>query len=269
MPDPFEIAKDTFCAPVLMPIPGYGLLNVNTFVIRGEQPMLIDTNAPIYRKEFLDAVFTIVDPKDLRWLFITHEDRDHSGNIPQVLEMCPNATVVHNFLGFGKLAEEFSIPPDRMRLVNDGEILNLGDREITAVRPPLYDAGTTRGVWDPTTSVYFSSDCFGANLEEGVENVNDASPDEFEAGFFWMNRINHAWHEVADPAKFKASVDRIRALGAETIASSHGPMAKGRTDQLLDLVELTPNMEPVRMPTHDEFMGLIGQPATPPAPATG
>lgn len=257
MTESFEIAPNTFEFPVLMPVPGYGLLNVNTYVIRGEQPVLIDTNAPIYRREFMEGVFSVIDPKDVRWVFLTHEDRDHSGSIPQVMEMCPNATLCVTFLELGKLSEEFTIDPHRVRLVADGETLDVGDRTLTAIRPPLYDAPTTRGLWDPTTRVYFSSDCFGATLPEGVQNVSDADPDRFEEGFFWMNSVNHVWHTVADAAKFNAQVDRIRALGARIVASGHGPVAVGRTDELLEMASRLPAMEPAKVPTHEEFVAMI------------
>src|SRR5437764_12914936 len=158
MLDPYEIAEETFVISDQLPVPGVGVLPVNAMVVRGRQPMLLDTLAIVQREGYLERAFSLVDPDDVRWLFLSHEDRDHTGSVMQVLERCPRARLITNFLGLGKLGEEFAIPLDRVQFLNDGESLDIGDRIVTALRPPLYDSSATRGLWDPKTGVYFASD---------------------------------------------------------------------------------------------------------------
>ncbi len=135
----YQVATETYVIPETLPVPGVGKLPVNAMVIRGQQPMLLDTLAIVHRNTFLKEAFALVDPKDVRWLFISHEDRDHTGSIMQVLEQCPKARLITNYLGLGKLGEEFTIPLDRVYFLNDGDTLDIGERTVTAVRPPLYD----------------------------------------------------------------------------------------------------------------------------------
>jgi flavorubredoxin len=38
----------------------------------------------------------------------------------------------------------------------------VGDRKLTAVRPPLFDNPTAIGIYDNKSEAFFSVDCFGA-----------------------------------------------------------------------------------------------------------
>jgi flavorubredoxin len=103
----YRVADDTFVIPMYVPVPGLGLAYLNAMVIRGKEQVLVDTGGPVHRAEYLDAAVSIVEPKDVRWIFLSHDDRDHSGNIMQVLERCPNATLVTNFVAVARMSEEW------------------------------------------------------------------------------------------------------------------------------------------------------------------
>jgi flavorubredoxin len=263
MPNSYQIAEETFVIPESLPVPGVGRLPVNAMVIRGAQPMLLDTLAIVHRETFLDEAFRIVEPKDVRWLFISHEDRDHSGAIMQVLDRCPNAKLVTNFLGFGKLHEEFDIPPTRVHMLNDGETLDIGDRVVTAVRPPLYDSSATTGIWDPKTQVYYAADCFGVVSKELHQYTDEMSLKEYEDGYFWMNRANHVWFEHIKPEFIASAADRIKRLGAKMIVSGHGPVERDDPDRMCDWIKRISDMKPIHLPNNEEFEAMLH--AAPPA----
>ncbi|MBV9120431.1 MAG: MBL fold metallo-hydrolase, partial [Chloroflexi bacterium] len=159
---PYQIADETFIIPSTHPVPGRGVLHMNSMVIRGQEPMLLDTGMPVRREPWLEMAFSLVNPADVRWIFLSHDDRDHSGNLMQVLERCPNATLLAHFMVVGRLAEEYDLPMNRIRFVNDGESFSIGDRTLIAIRPPVFDSPGTRGVWDAKTGVYYCVDAFGA-----------------------------------------------------------------------------------------------------------
>ena len=60
----------------------------------------------------------------------------------------------------------FDFPLDRCRWVMDGESLDVGDRTLHALRPPVFDSPTTRGLYDPTTGVYWAVDTFATPLPD-------------------------------------------------------------------------------------------------------
>ena len=46
-----------------------GLFCMNSLVIRGEQPTVVDTGSPANRDEWLQNLGSVVDPNDVRWIF--------------------------------------------------------------------------------------------------------------------------------------------------------------------------------------------------------
>ncbi len=79
--DPYEVAADTYVIPWILEAPPVGLISVNSMVIRGAEPMIVDTGAPANRDAWFANVSNLVDLEDVRWIFLSHDDRDHSGNL--------------------------------------------------------------------------------------------------------------------------------------------------------------------------------------------
>ena len=61
------------------------------------------------------SVFSLVEPEDVRWVFLSHDDGDHMGNLHELLELRPNATSVTNFFVHKRQTLERPLPVTRMR----------------------------------------------------------------------------------------------------------------------------------------------------------
>lgn len=255
----YQISPEAFVIPESLPVPGVGRLPVNAMVLRGAQPMILDTLAIVHRQTFLDEVFAIVEPEDVRWLFLSHEDRDHSGAIMQVMECCPKAKLVTNFLGLGKLHEEFDFDPRRVHILNDGDTLDIGDRTVTAIRPPLYDSSATTGIWDPKSQIYYGADCFGVVAQELVQYTDDMPRAEFEDAFYFMNRANHIWFEHVKPEAIAAAAERIKRLGARLLVSGHGPVERLDIDRMCDMIKRIGDMPAIALPDNAAYEQMLDQ----------
>jgi len=218
-----------------IPIPGFGVLPVNAFVIHAKEPVLVDTGMAAVRPGFLRELESVIDPKEIRWIWITHADMDHLGNFEQVLKAAPNARVVTTYIGMAKIGLH-GYPLDRVFLLNPGQSLDVGDRKLLAIKPPTFDAPETTGLFDASTSTLISADSFGAILEQPVDNAAEIAPAKLrDGGTLWAS-IDAPWLGVADPQKFNATLKNIDELGASTILSSHLPVAKGMNKVLLDIL---------------------------------
>jgi flavorubredoxin len=221
------IAPDTWLIPNLAPA-GDGLyLPVNSMVIRGRQPVIVDTGAPVHRALWLEKVFSVVDPEDVRWIFLSHDDGDHTGGLLDVLEHCRNATLVTNFFSVERLAlEKPALPLERMRWIEPGGSFDAGDRMLQLFRPPIFDGPTTRGLFDPKTAAMWIVDAF-ACLTPGSLDAQDLPQDLLEQCMPAMNSAVSPWHAWLDRALYGRHIDAIEAFGAKTIASAHGPVLRG------------------------------------------
>jgi flavorubredoxin len=218
-----------------IPVPGYGVLPVNAFVIHSAEPVLVDTGMAAVRPDFLRELKSVIAPKDIRWIWITHADMDHLGNFEAVLAEAPDARVVTTYLGMAKMGLH-GFPLDRVFLLNPGQSLNAGDRKLLAVKPPTFDAPETTGLFDPTTSTLISADCFGAILETPVDNAADIAPSKLRDGATVWASIDAPWLGVTSPEKFNNTLKRIDELNPKTILSSHLPVARDMNETLLDIL---------------------------------
>jgi flavorubredoxin len=223
---PERIAPDTWLIPNLAPA-GDGLfLPVNSMVIRGREPVIVDTGAPVHRALWIEKAFSVVEPEDVRWIFLSHDDGDHTGALFDVLERCPQATLVTNFFAFERLGlEKPALPLERMRWLEPGDRLDIGDRVLQLFRPPIFDGPTTRGLFDPKSGAMWIVDSF-ACLTPGPLDADALSPEVLASMSAWNSAVA-PWHAWLDRDSYHRHVDAVERLGARTVASAHGPVLRG------------------------------------------
>ncbi len=200
---------------------------LNSMVIRGREPVVVDTGMPEHSEQFLADVFSLVEPEDVRWVFISHDDVDHTGALNELMALCPHATAVLNWFMVERMGASLAVPPTRWRWVGDGESFAAGDRVLHAVRPPVYDAPTTRGLFDPTTGVYWASDGFSTPMLTPVTTVETLEPGFWADGMKMFSQYVAPWLPLTDDAAYQQTVARVEALGVEVIAGCHTPAITG------------------------------------------
>lgn len=232
MLDARRVAPDTDALCAYVPLPGYGMLPVNAYVIHGPEPVLVDTGLAGLRDEFLRTLSAVIDPAALHWIWITHMDADHIGNLAAVLALAPSARVVTTYLGMGKMGL-MGLPVERAWLLNPGQSLALGERRLEALTPPCYDAPETTGLYDPRSGALFSADCFGALMAEPAESAADIEAGALRDGLVTWATVDAPWLALVDDGGMQAVTDGIRRLNPGIVLGSHLPPAHGMTGTLL------------------------------------
>lgn len=230
--EPRPVAADTWLLGSWMPVPGLGVLPANAYVIRSRQPVLIDTGLAALRDDFLSALGSVVDLTELRWIWLTHMDPDHVGNLAAVLERGPQVRVVTTYLGMGKMGL-LGLPQDRVYLLNPGQTLDIGDRGLAALVPPTFDAPETTGLFDTRSRALFSADSFGAVLQSIVDEASQIDAAALRDGMRLWTSVDAPWLQLADRTRLRAALERIGALRPEVVLGSHLPPARGIDDHLL------------------------------------
>ena len=226
---PTQIAADTFVIHQVQPALGQPLfVFLNSMVILGKEPMIVDTGTPANREQWLNDVFALVEPEDVRWIFLSHDDIDHSGNLDEALTACTNAKLICNWAMIERHTNCFDFPLDRCRWIDDGDSLDVGDRTLRALRPPVFDSPTTRGLFDPTTGVYWAVDTFATPVPDPKMAIADLDREFwYEAMALFALSAVSPWLSMLDTAKYGACVDGVQNLDIKTIASCHSPIIEG------------------------------------------
>ena len=160
----------------------------------------------------------------------------------------------------------FNFPIDRCQWVMDGESLDIGDRTLLALRPPVYDSPTTRGLFDPTTGLYWSSDAFATPLPDPAAGIADLDPEFWEFGMtlFAMGALS-PWLSLVDPVKYGKEVDRVQDLDIKIVAGCHTPVLEGPfIDKAFARLRELPSIDPPPMPDQsvlDQIVAASAQPA--------
>jgi flavorubredoxin len=240
--------------------PGFGLLVVNSYLIRAAEPILIDTGMPIVRQEFLDSLWSLIDPGDLHWILLTHDDGDHTGALLDVMAAAPQARVVTQFVGMARLETCSHLPCDRFEIRNAGDTLTIAGRQLSILRPPLFDSPATSAYFDHGSGVLFCADSFGAIIPALAEDVAEVPEAAYQEGFSIFNRLNHPWFSLLDQRKFDEAIDGIRRLQPSAIGSCHSPLAKGRqVEAHLQAMSAIPSHGPLALPDQAALDGILAQ----------
>lgn len=237
-------------------IPGMGSLPVNAFVIRAEEPVLVDTGLPGSRTSFLDALRSVIDPRALSWIWLTHPDRDHLGALDKILELAPGARLVCTYATAGYLALQHPVPEERVTLIEPGATLPIGGgRTLRAFRPPLYDSPMTVGFLDSGNGACVSADCFGAVLPTAdsadVADIGQLDAADVRAGQTFWAGVDSPWVHLVDPDRFAASYTDLSRFQPSLMLSAHLPPAADRFAHFRDLLADLPRSAPAPAPDDD------------------
>lgn len=228
------VGADAEVISAFYPVPGLGFVPINSFVLYAKEPVLVDTGAIVLREQYLEAIEDLIDLDDVRWIYLTHADPDHVGCLRDVLAAAPNARLVTTFLGLGKLGLYHATSPERVYLLNPGQRLSVGDRELCAIEPLTFDAPETTPFFDSKTGTLFSSDGFGALLSATAEDAAEIPASALREGVVTWTTVDSPWLRWVDEQAFARASARIRDLAPPVVLSSHLPPALGMLDVLLD-----------------------------------
>lgn len=267
----FRIGEDVTVFNDHLEVPGLGFLPVNAFLLHAREPVVVDTGLGLPNRDFVASLSAVMDPTEIRWIWLTHPDRDHTGGLFALLEAAPNARLITTFLGVGLMSCGEPLPLDRVYLLNPGQRLDVGDRTLHAFRPALFDSPATVGFFDDRSKIVFSSDCFGAPLatpelaeSEDARAVPAAALRE--AQLLWAT-VDSPWVHGVDTESFRKTIGATPVGEAQTVCSTHLPPASGLGAEFGAMLADAPGSGAFVGPDQQALEQMLAsfQPATAPA----
>jgi flavorubredoxin len=188
----------------------------NSYLVRGgEKTALIDTVDPSKTGELLEnlqeAGVTRID-----YVVSQHAEQDHSGSIPEVLEIYPQAVVVTNEKCKAMLMDLLLIPESKFKTVADGETLDLGGKTLEFIFAPWVHWPETMLTYLRQDKVLFSCDFLGAHLAQSRPLLSDENRSLLAAKRYFA--------EIMMPFRIpiRKHLEKLRGLEIDMIAPSHG-----------------------------------------------
>lgn len=257
----FRVGEDVTVLNDFLEVPGLGFLPVNAFVLHAREPVVIDTGLGLPDRDFMAVLSSVIDPTTVRWIWLTHPDRDHTGGLFELLAAAPQARLVTTFVGAGIMSTEKPLPLDRVYLLNPGQSLDVGDRTLHAFRPALFDNPATVGFHDDRSRTTFSSDCYGAPLPSAelarTHDVRDVPAEQLRAGQLLWASVDSPWVRQVDPAKYMETVRSMSAMDSATVLSTHLPPAIDLSAQLAGMLAEAPDADPFVGPDQKALEAML------------
>jgi flavorubredoxin len=189
----------------------------NAYLIIDEKITLIDTVKYYLTDEMIKRISSVVDPAKIDYVVSNHVEMDHSGALPAIAKIAPNATIFTSTNGEKGLRAHYG-DSLKLKVAPTGETLSIGKRTLTFIHTPMVHWPDNMAVYCAEDKILFSNDAFGQHIASS-ERFDDEYPIETtidEARKYYANIVLPFGVQVA------RALDAVKDFSIEIIAPSHG-----------------------------------------------
>ncbi len=199
----------------LIPLPDG--TSYNSYLVKGSDKIaLIDTVEPEQVDELITHLVSAgIDKID--YLIALHGEQDHSGCLPDMLVLYPDAKVITNPKCKSMLIDLLDLEDDQIITVEDREVLSLGDKTLEFVYTPWVHWPETMCTYLKEDRILFSCDFFGSHFATSDLIVTDEGQAYEPAKRYFAEIMMPYRKPVLNNLK------KITELDIAIIAPSHGP----------------------------------------------
>ena len=215
----------------LWPLP-YGV-SYNSYLIDDEKVALIDTVDVNFFEVYLDNIRRVIGDRSIDYLIVNHMEPDHSGSINLIRKYYPNITIVGNAKTHQMIAGYYGCAKKQLT-VADGDMLSLGDYELSFHLIPMVHWPETMVTYNKTEGILFSGDafgCFGALNGAVVDTAMNTSVYKDEMVRYYSNIVGKYGIPV------QKALHKLGGLTLSMVCSTHGPVWTEEIPQVISLYD--------------------------------
>ncbi len=202
----------------------------NSYFINAEKKALIETSKEKFWDVYLAKLKQVGNPSEIEYIVLNHTEPDHSGNLANMLQLAPDATVVGSRLAIQYLKDFLGKDFSHM-VVKDGDSLDLGNKTLRFISAPNLHWPDSMYTYLEEDKLLFTCDSFGCHY---------AHPDMFDdrVGDFG-DAFRYYFDVILKPfSKFMLkAIEKIRPLEIKALLTGHGPLLMNDWQKWVDLSE--------------------------------
>ena len=160
----------------------------NAYLILADKITLIDTVKKPFWEEFVSRIKSVVDPSKIEVVVSHHSEFDHSGCLPEILNMAHPSEFYASKMGIKALQEHFNWDQEVIAVKN-GETVDLGGKHLTFLETRMLHWPDSMISYLSEDRMLFSQDAFGMHLATGERFADevDSSVVESEMAKYYAN----------------------------------------------------------------------------------
>lgn len=197
----------------------YNGSSYNSYLIKDEKTVLVDTVWHPHAEEFMDILDKEVGMDNIDYIVVNHAEPDHSGTLGQILERRSDIPIYCSVKGADIIRKHFH-KDWNFRTVKTGDTLTIGQCELVFVDMTMIHWPDSMMTFVKGPNVLLSNDAFGQHYA-GASIFED----EADQSIVWQEAMKYFATILAPmTALIKKKVDEILSLKLpiEIIAPSHG-----------------------------------------------
>lgn len=191
----------------------------NSYLIRDEKTVLIDTVWKPFAKEFVENLKKEVDLNEIDYIVMNHGEIDHSGALPELMQEIPDTPIYCTANGIksikGHFHEDWNFIP-----VKTGDTLSIGQNDLVFVEARMLHWPDSMFTYMTNDNILFSNDAFGQHYASEYMYNDLVDPDELysEAMKYYANILNPFSRLVTRKIEEVVKLD----IPIDMICPSHG-----------------------------------------------
>jgi flavorubredoxin len=136
----------------------------NAFLIMDEKITLIDTVKKDLKGDMLARIKEIVDPEKIDYIVVNHVEMDHSGSLPDMVELIKPEKIICSKMGEKALLQHFHQKDWPYQIAVPGEDVSLGAKTLSFLETRMLHWPDSMFTYLVEDQILFSSDAFGEHL---------------------------------------------------------------------------------------------------------
>ena len=206
----------------------------NSYLIKGEKNVLVDTVWDPYKEEFVHKLDSEVGLENIDMIIINHNEPDHGGSLGYLLDRLPSKNIpIYCTKNGADIIKKYTQMEDlNLQIVKTGDSVNIGNDELVFVEMQMIHWPDSMITYVKGAATALTNDAFGQHYA-GLSLFND----EVDSCELYEEAIKY-YANILTPFSplIKKKVEQIRALGLpiEMIAPSHGVIWRKNPMQIVD-----------------------------------
>ena len=200
----------------------------NSYLLKDDKIALVDGVKHYLSAENIARIAALTDFQNINYIIVNHVEMDHSGNIPELMKLAPQAKIVTNIAGKMALEAHFDTSGWQYEIIKTGDTLSLGKYTLEFMTTPMLHWPDSMMTYVKEAKLLLSNDGFGQHYACDALLVKDAPFDVVmeHAKSYYANILFPFGQQAVKALNTAGDL----GLDIDMIAPSHGLIWSGKAE---------------------------------------
>ena len=148
----------------------------NAFLIMDEKITLVDTVKKSHKDDYLKRIKELIDPEKIDYIVVNHVEQDHSGCLPEMIDLIKPEKIICSKMGHTALLQHFHRDDWPYEVVEPNTEISLGKKTLSFMETRMLHWPDSMFTYVKEDKLLFTSDAFGQHLATSERFDDEVDP---------------------------------------------------------------------------------------------